>query len=88
MRSRNMMVITAKFFATFREVVGTNNLEMHVDRRAVVSNIIDVLEQQYPAFEGRLRKLALVAVNETYVQRQQKLQPKDVVAFFPPVSGG
>jgi len=83
------MVITTKFFAAFRDIIGADSLDLNVDQQHVtVNTIIRQLEQQHPAFEGRLTKIALIAVNEVYAQHQQELQPEDVVAFFPPVSGG
>lgn len=82
------MIITVQFFATFRDVVGADRLEVDLDEVTSVAELITQLEQQYPKFGGNLKKVALVAVNEKYVERRQILQAHDVVAFFPPVSGG
>ncbi len=82
------MTITIKFFATFRDLAGTADQSMQIGDGMAVADVIEKLEQQYPKFGGKLDKLALTAVNETYVQRQKELRPNDVVAFFPPVSGG
>ncbi len=82
------MTITAKFFATFRDVAKTGELELQLTENATVTEVIELLEQQYPQFEGKLTKVALVALNETYTHRKKELQASDVIAFFPPVSGG
>lgn len=82
------MIITVQFFATFRDIAGTDRLKMNIDEATIVADLIMQLEQQYPKFNGNLEKVALVAVNEKYVERRQTLQQHDVVAFFPPVSGG
>jgi molybdopterin synthase sulfur carrier subunit len=82
------MTITVKFFATFRDLSGTGELEIQIAEAATVAELIEHVEQQYPQFEKKLENLALVALNEKYTQRQQQLQHNDVVAFFPPVSGG
>ena len=82
------MTITIKFFATFRELAGTNDLEMQVDEAATVADVIEQVEQRYPQFDGKLNTMALVALNEKYTHRRKELQQHDVVAFFPPVSGG
>ena len=82
------MLITIRFFATFRDIVGTGSLERQVDAAATISDMIAQLEQEYPQLSGQLEKVGLVAVNETYTHRQYVLQDGDMVAFFPPVSGG
>lgn len=85
----NVMTITAKFFASFQDVVGTNNLRLSLDGNVTsIAELITQLEQQHPGFNGRLEKFSLVAVNEKYSHRRQELSDGDVVAFFPPVSGG
>ena len=82
------MTITVKFFATFRDVAGTGEVEMQVGDTATVTDVIAQLEHQYPQFKGKLEKIALVAINEKYVHRKKELHPHDIVALFPPVSGG
>ncbi|GAK58003.1 molybdopterin converting factor, subunit 1 [Candidatus Vecturithrix granuli] len=82
------MTITVKFFATFHDIVGVSELKMNMADAATVGDLIARLEQQYPVFEGKLDKLGLVAINEKYAHRRKELQPNDVVALFPPVSGG
>lgn len=82
------MTITAKFFASFQDVVGTNSLKLSLDSAISIAELITQLEEQHPDFQGRLEKFSLVAVNEKYSHRRQELSDGDVVAFFPPVSGG
>ena len=82
------MTITVKFFATFRDLAGTGELEMQIAEATTVAELIEYVEQQYPQFEKKLENLALVARNEKYTHRQEKLRHHDIVAFFPPVSGG
>jgi molybdopterin synthase sulfur carrier subunit len=82
------MTITAKFFASFQDIVGTNNLKLSLDKTISIAELITQLEEEYSGFHGKLEKFCLVAVNEKYSHRRQELSDGDVVAFFPPVSGG
>ena len=82
------MTITVKFFATFQDIAGSSELQLDMDEAATVGDLIARLEQQYPRFAGKLDKLGLVAINEKYAHRRKELQPNDIVALFPPVSGG
>lgn len=82
------MIITVKFFATFQEIVDNKELQLEMADSATVGDLIARLEQQYPQFDGKLEKQGLVAINEKYAHRRKDLQPHDIVALFPPVSGG
>ncbi|MDY0092235.1 MAG: MoaD/ThiS family protein [Candidatus Vecturithrix sp.] len=82
------MTITIKFFAAFHDIVGVSELKMDIADTATVGDLIIRLEQQYPQFAGKLERQGLVAINEKYAHRRKELQPNDVVALFPPVSGG
>ncbi len=85
---KKRMPITIKFFAAFRDVAGTADLSMNIADGATVADLIDRLERDFPKFGGKLTRLTLTAVNERYVPRQTALQANDVIALFPPVSGG
>ena len=82
------MTITIKFFAAFRDLAGTADLSMNIADGATVADLIDQLERDFPRFGGKLMNMTLTAVNERYVPRQTALQANDVIALFPPVSGG
>jgi sulfur-carrier protein len=82
------MIVTIKFFATYRQATGLAQTDCTVAEAATVADLIGQLEQTYPALQGALQTQALVAVNEQYARREQPLQPRDTIAVFPPVSGG
>ena len=82
------MIMTIKFFAAFRDIVGASDLSMNVEEGASVADVIARLEREHSGFGGQLTRVTLTAVNERYVPRQTALQPNDVLALFPPVSGG
>lgn len=92
-----IMSITVKFFASFREAAGTEKTE--VVGAKDVSSLINLLaakfgkrlsEQLYDG--GKLRETVNVLVNGRGVNLEKDLDAKlrggDVVAIFPPVSGG
>jgi molybdopterin synthase sulfur carrier subunit len=83
-----MMKISVRFFATYRQLTGVDRFDLESDNTMTVADIIKRLEQCYPQLLGKLNRGALIAINEQYAHREQKLQPNDTVAFFPPVSGG
>lgn len=82
------MTITIKYFAAFRDIIGTNQQEIEIQDTATVADVITDLQRRYPDFDDTMARIALAAVNEQYTERDTALQAHDVLALFPPVSGG
>ncbi len=80
------MRIKLKFFATIRELVGSSGEAMDIQEDATVSTFLDKVKKDYGALKTMER--ILVAVNGEYVDPEALLREGDVVALFPPVSGG
>ena len=91
--------ITVKFFANFREVVGREQIEVTAVRD--VATLLDelvqrfgerVAEQLYESGSKKLRETVNVLVSGRGINLlsglNTKLKDGDVVAIFPPVSGG
>ena len=76
------MKITALFFADVREAMGKAEAPLELADNATVA---DAWER---AGGGRLQRKVLCAVNEEYTTQERVLRDGDVVAFFPPVTGG
>jgi sulfur-carrier protein len=76
-------MITLLFFAHLQEAVG--------EERVVLPNVpktVNALKQEVEKRYHIDLKQVMVAVNEEYARDDQTLQPGDIVAFIPPVSGG
>ncbi len=80
------MKITVLLFGIIRDLIGENTLKFDLDKEISIGQLKqDLLKkynnlQQYSNFS--------IAVNEEYVDLNYVLQPNDVVALIPPVSGG
>jgi len=80
------MKITVLLFGIIRDVIGENTLKLDLEKAISIGQLKqDLLKkynnlQQYSNFS--------IAVNEEYVDLNYFLQPNDVVALIPPVSGG
>jgi MoaD family protein len=81
------MMVTVKFFATYREMLGEDQLLMEVDEGITVGDVLDVLKSRYPALR-RQGYMPLTACNLKHVSKRHALSDGDEVAIFPPVSGG
>ena len=79
------MKITVRFFARYREIVGSDEVGIEVDDGATVAGVVDKLANEYPGFPSDPH---MVAVNAEYIEGDAALNPGDEVAFFPPFSGG
>ena len=73
-------MITVLAFARYRDLLGFERLEL-----APASTLGALLSDPRLA---KLPKDALLAVNQTFAERETALQDGDEVALLPPVSGG
>ena len=84
-------MIQVRFFAALRERSGRECLEMALpDGVATVAELIGWLEQsdQTLAAAFAATPCRMVAVNEVLASEEASLEDGDVVALFPPVTGG
>ena len=84
-------MVKVKLFANFREAVGRRELEI---KATTVKELISRIAEEYPAvtpllFEnGKLRDYVHIMVNGKSANEDTEIGDGDVVAIFPPVSGG
>lgn len=76
-------VITVKFFASLREIVGNAESEVKQMGEQTVMDIWNRATQDMAMPEN-----TLMAVNMDYVESAHLVSAGDEVAFFPPVTGG
>jgi MoaE-MoaD fusion protein len=77
--------ITIRCFASVRELLGSEILEVDVDEGTTVEQLKEKLAERTPD----LRRLPVAyAVNQDYAEPHRCLHEGDEVAFIPPISGG
>jgi molybdopterin converting factor subunit 1 len=79
------MRIKVLFFASFREIVGTNSMELELDDGGTTANVFATICEQYPLLQ---QGSVAIAVNKSYITDTVKLKDGDEVALLPPISGG
>lgn len=79
------MKVTVRCFASVRELLGAERLEVEVPDGTTVEGLKAILAERAPA----LSRLPLAqAVNRGYAAPDRALADGDEVAFIPPISGG
>ncbi len=84
-------MVKVKLFANFREVVGSREIEIEAK---TIKELLLSLTKRYPKLEeyfseDRLKDYVHIMVNGKIIEDlATKLKQDDVVAIFPPVSGG
>jgi len=81
------MKVGVRFFASLRELVGADRLDVSLPDAATAEDVWSALVARHPALAARRSSLT-VAVNRRYARFDEPLHEGDEVAFIPPVSGG
>ena len=79
------MKVTVRCFATVRELLGAESLEVEVAAGTTVQGLLEQLAAGAPDL---LRLPLARAVNRAYAAAERVLEDGDEVAFIPPISGG
>jgi molybdopterin synthase sulfur carrier subunit len=91
------MSLELRFFATFREAVGTKTISREYDA-ATVGDVLVALESEFEGLageivdDGEVKAQVNVLLNGRDVVHEQGIDtpvdPDDTVSIFPPVAGG
>ncbi|EHJ09022.1 molybdopterin converting factor subunit 1 [Staphylococcus simiae] len=73
------------YFAEIKELIQKAEENITFEQAVSVQQFENYLFERYPQIDN---KKFQVAVNEEFVQKTDLIQPNDVVALIPPVSGG
>mgnify|MGYP003627145134 CR=1 FL=1 len=84
-----MSEITVHFFARLREELGVAQISFPISGALIVSDLIGQIVAAHTDWQAALNDPdVLIAVNQTMVGHDHRIQPGDEVAFLPPVTGG
>ena len=84
------MTVKIVFFASLREALGVDSVDLQVSGSPSISALISQLaNQQSPEWLGILTAENIrIAVNQDMINEDVGIIDGDEVAFFPPVTGG
>lgn len=81
------MKLRVLFFSVLRDITGTDEVDLEVPAGATMSELLAQVEARWPKiaeWQGSL----LLALDQTYVKRDEPLHDGGEVAIMPPVQGG
>lgn len=81
------MQVTVKLFATLRTKAGWAERQFDLPVDATIGTLVTAMGENEPDMDMANRPI-YAAVNKEYADAEHRLTDGDVVAFFPPVSGG
>jgi len=93
------MSIVVKFFATFRDLIGYNQVELPIQAPIPLQQVLDQLFTMYGEKlqnnmleNGKIRHMVKILVNGRDIRWLANLdtpvQEGDTIAIFPPIGGG
>ena len=80
------MKVKVRYFASIRDRIGLDQEEVETPSGTTLSALYEELKATYEVL-GEWDRV-LLAVNGEYMEPEQSLSEEDVIAVFPPVSGG
>lgn len=80
------MRVRVLFFASYRDAIGTHQLELELDEGSTVADLVAAVREGHGGV--RFPEKPPVAVNQEYSAYYAVLRDGDEVAFIPPVAGG
>lgn len=81
------MRVMVRYFASFRDLAGTEREEMELEDGADIVSLLELLAKAHPGL-GSVRDVALFSVNLEFADRDRVLADGDEVGLLPPISGG
>ncbi len=81
------MKVRVLFFSVLRDITGTDEIECEVAAGATLADLLAQVEARWPKLRD-WGPSVLLAVDQTYVKRDEPLHAGAEVALMPPVQGG
>lgn len=81
------MQVRVLYFGAIREAAGEPHASLDLGGDAVAGDVLAYAQERLPWLACLLARTA-IAVNQSYVSPEHRLQEGDEVALLPPVSGG
>ena len=81
------MKIKVSLFASLRELLGKDEVEVDLTSNGTIFDLLEKLKDQFPELK-KINYPLLFAINESYCKETDIIKKNDIIAIFPPVSGG
>ena len=81
------MKVMVRYFASIREATGVKEEEIELPDGGTIETLIREAKALHSILKVQDRVI-IVSVNGEFVEASRRLNAKDEVAMFPPVSGG
>ncbi|HHI01037.1 MAG: MoaD family protein [Thermococcus sp.] len=89
------MRIKVRYFARFRELTGTGEEKIELPEGSKVRDLIEKIKELHPKFKDEIfgedyddNADVNISRNGRYASFEEELEDGDIVALFPPTSGG
>ena len=79
------MNVSVKVFASLKDICGFSEKSFPISNNTTINDIIIKLSNHHPDISDIV---LLTAVNGEYMPKETVIKNNDIIAIFPPVSGG
>ena len=79
-----------KYFAWIKDITNKNHEKISDSKITDIKSLKKYLSIKYPKLKKHLsnKEMIQIAINSEYIRKNQLIKNDDVIAIFPPVSGG
>ena len=81
------MKIKVKFFASLRNIVGHDELDMEFKEGTTIDLVLERLKTDYPELAIPM-KFTIISLNHKYARGERIPEDGDELALLPPIAGG
>ncbi|MCO6040446.1 ubiquitin-like small modifier protein 1 [Thermococcus alcaliphilus] len=89
------MKVKVRYFARFRELAGTGEEEIDLPEGSKIRDLVEKIKELHPEFKEEIfgedyddSADVNISRNGRYASFDEELKDGDIVALFPPTSGG
>lgn len=82
-----MINIRLQLYGKLKSIIANEMISFEVEEGSNIAELLDLLGEKFLEFK-EIRKYAVCAINDAFIDEEYKIKEGDVISIILPVSGG